>query len=90
MYLYTDNYDNIVRWKNNKIVKVVEIKHIYTTYYTLDELICSVRQDLIDRLHEGSSFIDGETFYAVEINDTTREFIKAHKFEVRLDIKEVE
>lgn len=90
MFVYTNSYGNIVRWQNEENVDIEEIEDKYETYDTLDELIYDVKKNIRFALVIDERLFIGKTFYAAEIDDITGEFIKVHKFELRLDIKKVQ
>lgn len=80
MYVYTDDIDDVLEWKNESGNNLDEISELYETYYFLEDALCDIKQNINE--------VEDE-FYLVLFDDCTGEFVTVHKYVKTVSFKEV-
>lgn len=82
MYVYTENYGDVVRWKYYPENDIEEIENDHETYTFIDELLQDVRKNIKD-IYDGSFY---KSFYAVLLDDVIGKVLRVHEFAITTKI----
>ena len=80
MYVYTEDIEDVLEWKNENGNNLDELEELYETYYCLEDALYDLRQHADDVADE---------FYLVLLDDCTGEFVTVHKYVKTISFKEV-
>ena len=82
MYVFTENYGDVVRWKYYPENDIEELEDEYETYTFLDELLQDVKHN-IKNIYDGGFY---QNFYAVLVDDNNGKVLKVYEFAIETKI----